>query len=91
MFFFVLKESPLVNLEHPKYQENLILPYLLHSTPKSDLMKLVGEEGDFVTINTVYAYALLQMEKDRAFDCLIVPDAPMDVMVALCKLLHTGR
>ena len=54
-------------------------------------MKLVGEKGDYVTINTVYAYALLRMDKDRAFDCLIVPDAPMQVMVALCQLLHKGR
>ena len=87
----VLKESPLVNLDHPKYQENLILPHLPHSSPKSDVMKLVGEGGDYVTINTVYAYALLRMDKDRAFDCLIVPDAPMQVMVALCQLLHKGR
>ena len=86
-----MKENPLVNLDHPKYQENLILPYLLHSTPKSDLMKLVGEGGDYVTINTVYAFALLRMEEDRVFDCLIVPDAPMEVMVALCQLLHKGR
>lgn len=54
-------------------------------------MKLVGEGGDYVTINTVYAYALLRVDKDRAFDCLIVPDAPMQVMVALCQLLHKGR
>ena len=76
--------------DHPRYQEKLILPYL-YGAPKSDAMKLVGEGGDYVTINTVYAFALLRMEEDRVFDCLIVPDAPMEVMVALCQLLHKGR
>ena len=45
MICFLFEEGgPVFKIDHPRYQEKLILPYL-YGAPKSDAMKLVGEGG----------------------------------------------
>ena len=57
---FVYKErGPLLNLQYEKYQEGTILPYLLHGTPESDVMKIIGKGSKYVTIDPLYVPALL--------------------------------
>ena len=105
MILLYKEGGPLLLLEHWKYQEKVILPYLLHGTPESDNMKLIGKGRQYVTIDSLYASALLRpsplspsstLPKEEVlevapYSCLIVPEASIEVMSHLGQLLHTGR
>lgn len=81
-------KGKLLNLSSDGHFERHLYPYLLGCTNSSADMWVIGESGQGMSINSFYAKTILNLD---SIDCVLVPDAPGDVLECLGELLHTGR
>lgn len=87
-----------VYLEDAKYSRKYWLPYLMETQYKKDELWLTGKGNQSLVLNSVFGSALLQTVAKAgtgsSYDpsnCILVPDAPLEVLQQFCQLLHTGR
>ena len=75
-------------LAHDHYKE-IIYPHLLRGpTGNNDEMWFIGANGRGIPFYSIYASALLPNLGPG--NCVIVPQAPVEVLEHLGELLHTG-
>ena len=77
-------------LAQENYYDNVILPFLLRGSSKLSQVVMIGRGGKGVTFDAFYTRALLP-QVDPSNDCLIVPEAPIEVLQQFGELIHTGR
>lgn len=86
-----------VHLEDAKYSSKNWLPYLMQAQPKKDELWLIGRGNQSLVLNSVFGSALLKtvagagMGSCDPSNCILIPDAPLEVLQHFCQLLHTGR
>ena len=85
----------LVHIEDAKYSSKYWLPYLMEAQNKKDELWLIGQGNQSLVLNSVFGSALLQTVARAGScepsNCILIPDAPLEVLQHLCQLLHTGR
>ena len=77
----------MVLLEYP--YEKRVLPYLNRRQAAQDELWVIGEGGQYVTLNCQLAEALL--DRVGPTSSILVPDAPFSALIQFAMLLHTGR
>ena len=85
---FKVGNNDLICLSNKSHFERYLYPYFRSCTNTSADMWVLGESGLGMSINSFYARTILNLD---SIDCVLIPDAPGDVLECLGELLHTGR
>ena len=79
----------MVNIHLACSYDKRILPSLHKPLTPPDELWLMGQDGEYVTVHPQLASTLLKLVLETS--SVIVPEAPIGVMMELAQLLHLGR
>ena len=75
--------------------ERFMLPYLMDIKCKTDELWLIGKDSKALVIHSGFASTILKTVAGAGScvpsNCIIVPEAPLEVLQHFSQLLHTGR
>ena len=75
--------------------ERFMLPYLMDIKCKTDELWLIGKDSKALVIHSGFASTILKTVAGAGScvhsNCILVPEAPLEVLQHFSQLLHTGR